>query len=200
VITIDFGTEDSCTSGYEVMLNEGIISIGSHELVSFESPFKDVVFIMSNCNDKVFVNKTHGDASSIEIEGADGDDIIVIGVEDEALEACVFANIIVDGGQDNDVLTVHDESSSSAKSVEIRYSLARGLHTGTNETDKKTISYLDVEDWYMNLGTAPANATVFSTPKDSSFTLTTQGKVSGLLTSSIFSPKGPSNHFFSRRL
>ena len=169
VITVDFGT-GSCGSGYQVTLNEGSILIGVNEIISFGSSFKNIIFIMSNCNDEVFISKTHGDASSIEIQGADGNDVIELGNADHPLET-IFGNIIIDGGKGSDKLTLQDMSSTQSKpNVELRPTTMTGIHG----SDDNSISYFGVEASFVNLGSVPANVTVFSTSKDSSLTLTTQ--------------------------
>lgn len=174
VITVDFGT-GSCT-GNTVTLDEGIIKIDGNKVVSFGSSFKDIIFIMSSCDDQVFITKSYRDASSIEINGADGNDSIELGDASQGLESLVFANIILDGGKGtNDKLTVHDESSKISKpGIEIRPTLMTGIHGNA----KQTISYFDVEDLNIELGNSPADITVFSTAKNTSLTLTTQGMLS----------------------
>lgn len=177
VITVDFGS-GACT-GNKVTLDEGIITIDGNEVVSFGSPFKDIIFIMSSCDDQVFISKTYSDASSIEINGADGNDIIELGDASQGLESLHFANIILDGGKGtNDKLMVHDKSSNMLKpGVEIRPTLITGIHGSA----KQTISHFDVEDLNIELGTSPANVMVFSTAKNTSLTLKTQGKSNDII-------------------
>ena len=52
VITLDFG-QGSCTTGKRAALNVGSIFIGKRKIVTFGTPYKDIVFAMSNCNDEV---------------------------------------------------------------------------------------------------------------------------------------------------
>jgi hypothetical protein len=174
IITVDFGAR-SCTSN-TVTLNEGIITINGNQVVSFGPSFKDIVFFMSNCDDRVFITKTYRDSSSIEINGADGNDTIELGDARQGFESLVFANIIIDGGAGtNDKLVIHDESSNISKpGIELRPTLLTGIHGSA----RQTVSYFDVEDLNVELGTHPAEITVFSTAKNTSLTLTTQGKPS----------------------
>jgi hypothetical protein len=79
ILTIDFG-EESCTSGHTVTLNKNKVVINGNEIMTFGTPFKDIIFAMSNCNDQVKMTKTYSDtSSSIEIIGYEWNDIIELG-------------------------------------------------------------------------------------------------------------------------
>ena len=172
IITVDFG-QGACTSGHSITLNEGSIEIDGHEIVSFGSPFKDIAFMMSNCDDQVYITETFTDLSSVEVIGYDGDDTIELGSSTKALDTNIFSNIIIDGGGGSDSLTIYDQSSSSTKpDIAVRPTSISGIHGGGS----KNIAYFAVENINMSLGTVSANVTVFSTAKDASLTLTTQGK------------------------
>ena len=75
VLTIDFGLDlESCGSGYKVEVNENVVEIGGRNseiqpVVEFGRAFKDVVLIMSPCDDEVLIKKTSEDVSYIEIVG-----------------------------------------------------------------------------------------------------------------------------------
>lgn len=165
VITIDFG-QHSCTIGKTVSLGEGIILIGNDEIVSFGTPYKDIVFVMSDCDDVININKTYSNALSVEVLGHGGDDKIVLGDSNRPLDTIIFANIIIDGGGDTDLLMIHSQSY-----VQIRSTMISGIQG----SEGPIISYLDDID--MSLGSSPAQVDVFSTAKEALFTLTTQGKL-----------------------
>jgi hypothetical protein len=182
LMTIDLRAGICSTTGHEVTLHDGHIFISGNEVVVFGSVYKDIRIIMGDCNDKVFITKTHNDASSIEIIGAGGNDTIELGIEGEALESLVFSNIIIDGGTGTEnVLTIHDSGSSTLKPrIEVRPTLIKGILGSTS----KTVSYFNMDALNIYLGTASANVTVFSTARDSLFTLVTQGEISLSLCSS----------------
>ena len=74
VLTIDFDLEKSCSSGFEVVVDEDEISIGSRNsmaipVVVFGHKFRDIVIIMSPCDDLVKIRQTYEDAAYIEIVG-----------------------------------------------------------------------------------------------------------------------------------
>lgn len=70
VITVDFG-QGPCISGSTATLGIGSISInGNDEIVSFATSFKDIIFLMSNCNDEVShsLSKSYSCKISINLE------------------------------------------------------------------------------------------------------------------------------------
>lgn len=119
VITVDFG-QGPCTSGYSVALNEGSIFIGNDEIISFGSPYKDIILILSNCNDQVIISKTYADVTSVEVQGNNGDDNIVLGDTTQALDIDMHGSIIIDGGVGSDVLSILDQGSSISKTIEVQ--------------------------------------------------------------------------------
>ena len=167
VITIDFG-QDLCTVGKTVSLGEGIILIGNDEIVSFGTPYKDIVFVMSDCDDVITIFKTYSNALSVEVLGHGGDDKIVLGDSNRPLDTIIFANIIIDGGGDTDLLMIHSQSY-----VQIRSTMISGIQG----SEGPIISYFNLDDIDMSLGSSPAQVDVFSTAKEALFTLTTQGKL-----------------------
>jgi hypothetical protein len=172
VITVDFG-QGSCTNGQQVTLFEGSVFIDKHEIISFGKSYKDIVFRMTDCNDMVTVAKTYRDTASVEVLGFGGDDTIVLGDSSNPLDTLLFANIIVDGGRGRrDVLRIQDQGSEASKPIAVRPTILNGIHGSGNET----ISYFGIENINLALGTAPAQVNVYSTAKDTSLTLTTQGK------------------------
>ena len=176
IITVDFG-QGSCTSGRSVALKEGSIFFNKDEVVSFGSSYKDIIFMMSSCHDEVFILQTYRDSSSVEVLGYDGDDMIVLGDENRALDTIIFANVIIDGGRgNNDVLTIRDQASSESKPIAVRPTILTGLHGSGSET----ISYFGIENINMALGAAAAQVNIYSTAKDASITLTTQCKLHNL--------------------
>ena len=175
LLTIDFG-QGSCASGKGVTLSEGSIFINGNEVVSVASVFKDIILLMTDCNDEVTIEKTYTDASSIEVIGYDGDDNIVIGAlhpSTPALELEIFANVIIDGGAGSaDELIIRDVGSSASKSIGVFPTMLTDIIGGTNGT----ISYFAVENIDMLLGTNDADVRVYFTPRDTSLSITTQGK------------------------
>ena len=129
VVTVDYG-QDSCTSGKSVTLHEGSIIIGGAEVVSLGTAFKDIIFAMTNCNDEVFIVKTHAytAASSIEVLGYGGNDRIEIGDGSLPLDD-VFGNIILDGGRGYDSLLIRDQGSSTSKSISVHPTIMPGVQT-----------------------------------------------------------------------
>ena len=71
---VDFEIEKSCTSGYTVELNEDRLIIGGEggAEVHFGSPFKNIDFSMSPCDDILKIAKTRDSADSISIESGSG--------------------------------------------------------------------------------------------------------------------------------
>ena len=171
ILTVDF-SQGPCTSGYAVSLNEGNIIISGNEIVSFGTPFKDIMFIMSNCNDEVIIAKTFTDVTSVEVLGNGGDDNIVIGDADQALDINVHGNIIIDSGAGSgDVLSILDQSSLVSKTIEVRPSKLSGIHGSKNET----ISYFATENINISLGNIDTRVRVRATVKDASLSIDTQG-------------------------
>jgi hypothetical protein len=161
-ITVDFG-QGLCTSGTAVTLDEGSIFIGDAEVVSFGTPYKDIVFIMTECNDMITIAKTYADTSSVEVLGYGGDDIIVIGNAIQALDTGIFGSLIIDGGEGfGDRLLIQDQGSSAAKEITIRPTMLNGIHGSRNQT----VSYFSIEQIDMSLGNAAAQVYMFATAKD----------------------------------
>ena len=175
VMTVDFG-QGSCESGKTASLNEGSIFINGIEIVSFGSVFKDVIFLMTECNDEVSIVKTYTDASSIEVLGYGGDDDITVGAVHPAapsLDLEIFANLIIDGGAGGaDELIIRDLGSSASKSIGVYPTMLTDIIGGTNGT----ISYFAVENIDMLLGTTDTDVRVYFTPRDTSLSITTQGE------------------------
>ena len=73
VITVDFG-QGSCTTGQSVALKDGSIFLNKKEVVFFGRAYKDIIFMMSNCDDEVSILQTYSDASSVEVLAYDGND------------------------------------------------------------------------------------------------------------------------------
>ena len=75
VLTIDFDLDlGSCGSGYFVVIDENEVYIGtrgsmSYLVVQFGQKFRDIVIIMSPCDDFVQIKKTYDDSSYVEIVG-----------------------------------------------------------------------------------------------------------------------------------
>ena len=172
VITIDFG-QDLCTVGKTVSLGEGIILIGNDDIVSFGTPYKDIVFVMSDCDDVITIFKTYSNALSVEVLGHGGDDKIVLGDSNRPLDTIIFANIIIDGGQGSrDVLTIHDEGSKESKAVAMHSMMLTGIHGSGSQT----ILYSGIESINLLLGSASTQVDISSTENDVSLTIITQGK------------------------
>ena len=169
-ITVDFG-QNSCTAGHSVSLGEGSIVIDGIEIIAFGTNFKNIVIALSNCDDEVSVaSKLYSDTSSVEILGYGGNDNIELGDGSEPLEAILFGNIIIDGGEGEDVLNINDSISSALKSVEVRSTVLNGLHADNSNT----ISYFGFENVDVMLGSSNANVTVLSTARGALLNLTTQ--------------------------
>ena len=172
IITVDFGP-GSCTSGHSVTLNEGSIVINGNEIVTFGASFRDIIFAGSNCNDQLTIAKTNSDTSSVEIIAYDGSDTIVIGDSSSPLDTNIVGNVIIDGGSGVDVLVIHDETSTASKpDVEVRPTSISGIHADSAHS----VSYFDVENIDLKLGTVAAQVNVLSTAQDASLTLSTGGK------------------------
>lgn len=164
VITVDFGR--SCSSGKSVALNMGDIFIGRHKIISFSTAYKDIIFVMSDCDDEVHIAETFPDTSSVEVVGNDGDDEIILGDKNRPVETLIFANIIIDGGRGNDVLAIHDQGSSATKPISVRSTMFEGFHS-------KVISYFGIETIDLALGRAAAQVDVYSTAKHTGLTIRT---------------------------
>jgi hypothetical protein len=146
-----------------VTLDEGSIFIGDVEVVSFGAPYKDIVFIMTECNDMITIAKTYDDTSSVEVLGYGGDDIIVLGDAAQALDTGIFGSLIIDGGEGfGDVLKIQDQGSSSTKEITIRPTMLNGIHGSRNQS----LSYFAIEQIDMSLGAAATQVYMFATAKD----------------------------------
>lgn len=190
VITVDFG-QGACTSGKSVTLHEGSIFIGDangdeHEVVLFGRPYRDIIFIMTDCNDEVTIAKTFNDTSSVEVLGYAGDDLVMLGDGSRPIDSLVFANtnIIVDGGRDHDIIRLNDRGSSTLKSIAVRATMVGGVYGSGDET----ISYFNVENIDVLLGTAAADVNVYSTARYTSLTLTTQDGDDVITTQNVQGP------------
>jgi hypothetical protein len=169
-LTIDFGT-DSCDTGRNITVNEKIIKFDEREVVEFGSAFQDIKFILSNCDDHISVEQTYSSASSIDIVGAAGNDRIVLGNDDIGFEASIFANIIVDGKDGDDVLVIKDGASSVLKAnIDIRSSVIAGIHGNP----QKRIDHFNVDEYSISLGSTSANVTVSLTSDGKSLYVATQ--------------------------
>lgn len=172
LLVVDFSEKTSCNSHHTVILTAGTISIDSIEAVQYGEAYSDIQLVMSSCDDMVHVESTYESASSIEIVGTAGNNTIELGVDESPFEEQIHCNIIVDGGKgSNDVLKIHDSSSSMLKpDLAMRPTLISGIHNSTNHS----ISLFNIEHVEFELGTSPANFTVYSTAKNTSVTVTTQ--------------------------
>ena len=95
----------------------------------------------------------------------------MLGDSNRPLDSIIFANIIIDGGEgDRDILAVNDQGSSVSKPIEVRATTVTGIHGSNGES----IAYFDLETIDVALGTAPTEANVYSTSRDTSLTLSTQ--------------------------
>lgn len=170
VLVVDF-TLGTCTKGHTIELDEDTITIDGIEAVQFGDAFKDIQFIMSLCDDRIYIKSTKMDASSIEIIGNSGNNTIELGDALAPFEDQIHCNVIIDGGKGSrDELKIHDSTSPMLKDIELRPTLISGFHDSSNNT----ISMFNIELIDIELGTAPANLTVYSTSKDTSVTLTSQ--------------------------
>jgi hypothetical protein len=126
---------------------------------------------MSACDDNVYIKSTKMDASSIEIIGTSGTNTIELGYASAPFEDQIHCNVIIDGGKGTkDQLKIHDSSSSLLKDIELRPTLISGIHSSNNNT----ISMFSIELIDIELGTSPANFTIYSTSKDTSVILASQ--------------------------
>lgn len=117
----------------------------------------------------VLIKKTYSDASSIEIIGTEGYNVIELGDPLYPLEEQIFANIIIDGSKDS--LTIHDTSSVTTKpDIELRPRYIYNILQNPNNT----ISYIGIVYLGLDLGKTAAGLTVVSTVPDISVTITTQ--------------------------
>ena len=192
VLTIDFGLEEPCTRGYKIELEESNIKIDDRDVVTFGRPFKDILFIMSNCSDFIHIAHTFNDTSSLEILGggkkrereskeyciclldtltlilcvpSGGDDEIILGVDTAGFESQIFPEFILDAGEGEDTLTIDDSASEEAKIIEVRpTSVDGGFHGAANAN--KTIFYVGFEVMELFLGTQSDDLTVVSTSED----------------------------------
>ena len=79
---VDFEIEKSCTSGYTVELDEDKLIIGDGGAeVHFGSPFKNIEFSMSPCDDILKITKTRDSADSISIESGNGNGELRVDLE-----------------------------------------------------------------------------------------------------------------------
>lgn len=171
ILTVDFG-QGPCSSGQTVVLQAGSITVNGIEIVSYSAAYKDIIFVMSNCEDEVTILGTYADASSVEVLGNAGNDRIVIGGDSRPLDANMFCNIIVDGGTGRNVLVIRDQDSVESKSVEVHSTMLTGLHGSGDEA----FFYFDIEEIDMALGNEDMQVDVFSTTKNAQLILTTGGK------------------------
>lgn len=119
VLTVDFGFDSTsalCTEGYTVELDvedvggapQGVVKIDGVDVITFGRAFKDILLIMSNCADEVYITRTYDDISSLEIVGGGGDDLIYLGNSMEGFESQVYPELIIDAGDGFDKLIVDD--------------------------------------------------------------------------------------------
>ena len=96
-LTIDFSLDlESCGSGYSVLIDRDEVSIGSrnsmtYPVIQFGKKFKDIVILMSPCDDMVEIRQTYEDASFIEIVSGGGNDTIIIGEQGRPYEDTINA-------------------------------------------------------------------------------------------------------------
>ena len=178
ILTVDFGLEtigENCAQGYEIEVDEGQMVINGATL-TYGSPFKDIILIMSACNDIVHIKKTFKDSSLIDINTGGGNDTIIIGVENTGFEDQISSNLVVDAGNGMDYLLIYDEGSEP-KDIDVKFNLLRGLDGADyrNSTNFTDIFYFNVEQFSMNLGTSDNVVHVSSTGQDSTVNITSQG-------------------------
>jgi hypothetical protein len=103
--------------------------------------------------------------------GAAGNDRIVLGNDDIGFEASIFANVIIDGKNDRNMLVIKDGASSALKSnIDIRSSVITGIH----EDPQKRIDHFNVDEYSISLGSTSANVTVSLTSDGKSLYVATQ--------------------------
>ena len=167
-MVVDFG-QGPCTSGNVVSLRDGSIFIAGEEFLQVGTNYKEFIFEMTDCDDEVDIMKTYTDTSLVKILGFNGNDRIYLGDESKPFHTVIFSNIIVDGGHGSaDLLTIHDEASSTTKPIEVDLVKIVGFH------GNKTIFYSSI-NINMLVGTADAQVNVNSTAAHTSLTLITQG-------------------------
>lgn len=172
-LVLDF--RSGTCSGHSVTVTAGSIAIDSNnDAVLYGEAFTDIQLIMSGCNDSVFIESTYESASSIEVIGTSGVNRIELGSSSRPFEDQIHCNIILDGGTgSNDVLKIHDSSSSMLKpDLALRPTMITGIHRSADNT----ISMFNVELVDFELGTMAANLTVFATAKDTSVVISTQSE------------------------
>ena len=170
IITVDFG-QGTCDSGKTVSLDGRTISIDGSEAINFGAPFKNIIFVMTDCNDEVTISSTSSDAISIEVIGNDGDDKVILGQGEPALETNIFTDLVLDGGAgDADELVINDSGSSASKSIRIFPTMITDVLGGFNTT----ISYFSFENIDMLLGSSDADVAVDFMPRSTSLSMTSQ--------------------------
>ena len=152
-------------------------------ILNYGRPFKDIVLIMSKCDDIVRIKKTYNDSSLIDITSGTGNDTIEIGVEGGGMENRIYSNLIVDAGDGTDYLLIHDDGSTTSKDIDVRFNLMRGFDgvdskgnsSSTNTSSGTEIFLFGVEQISMNLGPFDNVVNIASTPTDSTLNVTSQG-------------------------
>lgn len=170
IIKVDFG-QGTCDSGKTVSLDGRSISIDGSEAINFGAPFKNIIFVMTDCNDEVTISSTSNDAISIEVIGNDGDDKVILGQGEPALETNIFTDLVLDGGAGAaDELVINDSGSSASKSIRIFPTMITDVLGGFNTT----ISYFSFENIDMLLGSSDADVAVEFMPRSTSLSMTSQ--------------------------
>lgn len=156
-----FGDTPCPPSGYNVVLDESMISINNQEIAQFGNGTKEITFTMNKCNDTVQIKKTFANSNAVRIVATSGNNTIVIGDESKPFEEQIHCNVDIVGGNGmHDLVQIFDSASTLLKpSVEMRPTKITGLHKNTT----KEITFSRIEMFDIRLGTVAANFTVFAT-------------------------------------
>ena len=165
----DFGLElVDCGTGYSVKIVEGSVYFGNepNPTVTFDKSFRNIIIMMSPCDDTVIVQETFDNSESIGILTGKGDDLIEIGTLNSAFDTEIGAPVVVDAGYGTDKLIIYDDNSAViTKKQEVLPTLVRGIHDNENHT----VSYFHVEE--MEIYLSQCDVEVRSTAKDSLLTV-----------------------------
>ena len=185
-LTVDFDLDQSsCIDGYSVELNKDRMVV-QNAIVEFGRPFKNIVIIMSPCNDVVHIKKTYDDTSTVLIKGGAGNDKITIGEQGTVFEDQIHAPIVIKTAKENSdyEIEVHDAGSIEEKEIALT---PRGI-SGVHALDSATISFdpsNGIGDVKLRLG-KKSTMNVSSTPNDQSVIIDTRSQTSQTDVSVVF--------------
>jgi len=176
-LTLDFATSD-CSDGNEVTIGangsemEIIVTrpetSGGEFTITLGPSYTYIELFLPPCDrTTVTIVSTLETVEDIFIQGGAGDDIIAVGNLKDGLDS-IHADITVNGGLGQNVLSIIDSASIKAKNGR----LTSGLVLGLLPWDNQTLSFSDVDTLELSLSAGGNDLEVSSTPRFSDTTIT----------------------------